>query len=99
MIHISKLVEQTHKGHVVIVPKTGIKDYKAVMKNLTKGSFDEALQLQYIAALNKMSHIRAFFGIEREYDRYYERLRQKLNLIANEQDRDMVQLKSDMEVR
>jgi hypothetical protein len=34
--------------------------------------------MSYLHTLRKMAHIRSYFGIEREFNRYYERLRNQL---------------------
>ena len=42
--------------------------------------------------MRKISNIRAFFGIEREYERYYQRLKKKLNIDKNlRDDKDLIQ--------
>jgi len=49
--------------------------------------------MSYLHTLRKMAHIRSFFGIEREFTRYYERLRNQLRDVAHaELDHDPTML-------
>jgi hypothetical protein len=44
-----------------------------------------------VSTLKKMSNIRAFFGIEREFERYYLRLKKKLNIKKDlRDDKDLI---------
>lgn len=47
------------------------------MVNLDKTEFDNSLYRTYLLALKSMNLIRANYGIERELDRYYQRLLKK----------------------
>ena len=90
--HIEKLASQTSKGHVVIVPEAlSIDDYRTLLTNMTAEAYEQALQLSYVTTLKKLSNIKAFCGIEREFDRYYNRLKKKLDIkMSLRDDRDLI---------
>jgi hypothetical protein len=68
-------MDQDYRGNVTIVPNVGWKDYKNLLNNLPEDEYLRTFQMSYLHTLRKMAHIRSFFGIEREFNRYYERLR------------------------
>ena len=72
---LAQVVVQTNKGHVTIVPEPTYRDYRDLFVNLTPETFWPVLQKQYVNTLTKIAHIRSYFGIEREFDRYYNRLK------------------------
>lgn len=61
-----------------MVPQdVSFKDWMNVMVNLDKAEFENSLYRTYLLALSQMNLIRANYGIERELDRYYQRLLKK----------------------
>mmetsp|Transcript_13789 Transcript_13789/g.9937 ORF Transcript_13789/g.9937 Transcript_13789/m.9937 type:complete len:116 (+) Transcript_13789:1275-1622(+) len=72
------LMTQTYKGHVTIAPRVMLQDYKNIFKNLTPEDYREGLEISLRSSFRKISLIRAVFGIEHEFDRYYLRLKQLL---------------------
>ena len=65
------------RGHVALVPDAFLNDYKTVMTNMGPETFEEALNYSFRLAMEQMAHLRAVYGIEREFERYYQRLLQK----------------------
>ena len=47
------------------------------MRNVEKEEMQTVLQKTYVMTLNRSAHIRSWFGIEREFERYHTRLRKK----------------------
>jgi hypothetical protein len=76
-------MDQDYRGNVTIVPNVGWKDYKNLLNNLPEDEYLRTFQMSYLHTLRKMAHIRSFFGIEREFNRYYERLRNQLRDVAH----------------
>lgn len=66
--------EETNRGNVILVPDLFWKDYKLVMTNLDKQEFEKSHNYSFRLAMKNMTHIRASYGIEREFERYYQRL-------------------------
>ena len=52
-----------------------MQDYLSLIDDVKPQSFYSSMQIVYVQSLRKMAHIRSYFGIEREFNRYYERLR------------------------
>ena len=50
-------------------------DYRNLLVNVTPETYWPAFQKSYVRTLRKISHIRSYFGIEREFDRYYNKLK------------------------
>ena len=75
MKEFCSLVNQSYQGNVTVVPHPSFQDYREICSNVTREGYSRAFQESYVCTLRKMSHIRAYFGIEREFNRYYERLR------------------------
>ena len=78
MIELNTMANQTYSGHVTIVPDVKLWDYVTFLSNTSAKEFSRSYQQSYVQTLSKMAHIRAYFGIEREFNRYYDRLRQEL---------------------
>jgi len=72
------LMTQVYKGHVTIAPQVQFQDYLNILKNLDQREYEEGLEISYLCTIKKISLIKAVFGIEREFDRYYLRLKQML---------------------
>ena len=49
-------------------------DYRTVLKNITKDDFEKAIQHTFLLTMKKMPQIRSVYGIEREFERYYQRI-------------------------
>ena len=64
--------------HSKIIPS----DYKSVMSNIGLKDFQTSLQRQYVKMLGHISHVRAVYGIERELDRYHQRLLKKSKKVS-----------------
>ena len=45
------------------------------MNDVEKERFDEFIQNTYVQTVQRIDHVRALYGIEREFDRYYLRLK------------------------
>ncbi|CDW73342.1 patatin-like phospholipase family [Stylonychia lemnae] len=69
LCRMSNLVTQSYKGHVTIVPQIKPKHYRNLLINPTLEECLESMQSSYN---------RAVFGVEREFDRYYMRLKTSL---------------------
>jgi|LauGreDrversion4_2_1035121.scaffolds.fasta_scaffold636492_1 hypothetical protein len=52
--------------------------YKNVLINPDYATYAEAIHSNYNTTLQKISLIRAIYGVEREFDRYYMRLKHSL---------------------
>ena len=72
---IAYTVEQSYKGHVTVVPSPTLKDYTNLLVNLTPEIYYPGFQASYVQSLRKMAHIKSYFAIEREFDRYYDLLK------------------------
>jgi predicted acylesterase/phospholipase RssA len=72
---VANLVVQSHKGHVTIVPSPTLQDYRNLLNNVTPELYWPSFQHNYVNTLTKISQIRSYFGVEREFDRYYTRLK------------------------
>lgn len=68
---------------MTIVPKPPVSAYSRVLINPGPSDYYQAIQSSYVATLGKVSFIRAVFGIEREFDRYYMRLKQQLRVASS----------------
>ena len=75
---ISSIIFQSYKGHVTIVPSPKLDDYLNLLKNVTTESYWRSFQMMYVQSLRKMARIKSYFTIEREFDRYYDLLKQQL---------------------
>ena len=75
---IANVVVQSYKGHVTVVPEPTLTDYRNLLVNVTPETYWPAFQKSYVRTLRKISHIRSYFGIEREFDRYYNKLKNQL---------------------
>lgn len=82
---------QTYKGHVTIIPNASFNDYLNLIENVSPEDFKRSMQHTYIKTIQKMAHIRSLYGIEREFDRYFLRLKQKLSCsIQLRHDKDLI---------
>jgi hypothetical protein len=72
------LYNQKYDGHVTIIPKPKLGEIRKLMMNPEKGDISDAVKHSYSLTLRKISLIRAFYGVEREFDRYYTRLQAKM---------------------
>jgi len=53
--------------------------------------FNYCMNHTYTQAVSRISHIRSLYGIEREFDRYYMRLKNKVNADMNlRNDKDLI---------
>ena len=68
------LADQTKQCQVVITPNMTSYDYRTVLKNITKEDFDYAIQHTFLLTMKKMPLIKSVYGIEREFERYYQRI-------------------------
>ena len=75
---IAGVLKQTYSGNITIVPRVTLTDYKNLLTNVTAETFYPALQETSVQTLARLAQIRSYFGIEREFDRYYERLNRQL---------------------
>ena len=75
---VAGVLKQTYNGDITIVPRVTLTDYKNLLTNVTPQLFVPAMQETYVLSLARLSQIRSYFGIEREFDRYYERLNRQL---------------------
>ena len=73
------MISETRKGHVSIVPNPTIYDYLTMMCDVPLSDVDRIISNTYTQTLTRVSHIRSLFGIEREFERYYMRLKNKVN--------------------
>ena len=88
---LADLVLQSYQGHVTISPRPKLIDYKGLVSDPTVDRFEEVLQHTYAFTIQRISHIRSLYGIEREFDRYYLRLKQKMGVEMNMRaDKDLV---------
>lgn len=88
---IVDLVMQSYRGHVTISPNPSLRDYRKLIDDVDSEGFDQHMQNTYIQTVQRIDHIRALYGIEREFDRYYLRLKQKLNSEINlKNDKDLI---------
>ena len=78
LIELNTMANQTYSGHVTIVPDVKLMDYPHFLANPSREEYSRSYQQSYVQTLSKMAQIRAYFGIEREFNRYYERLRNEL---------------------
>lgn len=75
---IVQIVIKSYKGSVTIVPSPSFNDYYNLFENVTPQNIGTAFWNTYVQSLGKMSRIRSYFAIEREFDRYYELLKRQL---------------------
>jgi len=68
------LADQTKQCQIIVTPNLTSYDYRTVLKNISKDDFDYAIQHTFLITMGKMSQIRSVYGIEREFERYYQRL-------------------------
>ena len=88
---LADLVLQSYEGHVTIAPKLTLKDYSKLIKNTPLKDFESTIQHTYSQTIQRISHIRSLYGIEREFDRYYLRLKLKMGMQMNlRADKDLV---------
>ena len=76
-------LEETHKGHVVIAPSPTLYDYASLLSNVEEDEFDLFMNHTYTQTVQRISHIRSLYGTEREFDRYYMRLKNKVSCEMN----------------
>ncbi len=69
---------QEYKGHVTIIPQPKLIHYRNILINPDRKDYEEAILSSYNSTLQKISLIRAIYGVEREFDRYYMRLKNSL---------------------
>lgn len=77
-------VTQEYKGHVTILPQPKMIHYRNVLVNPDQKDYEEAIHSSYNSTLQKISLIRAVYGVEREFDRYYMRLKNSLRGSASQ---------------
>lgn len=75
---IAALITQTYSGHVTIAPSPSLSDYKNIITDVKPDDALRSMRYTYLLTIQRISHIRSWFGIEREFDRYYLRLKNKL---------------------
>ena len=98
---IASMVYLTHKGHITIVPSPTLYDYRLLLTDIGYEDYWRCHQAQYVQSLRSkymlfhshanyfmagMAHIRSYFGIEREFERYYQLLKNQLRDGANFDD-------------
>ena len=66
---------QNYSGDVTIAPKVTLRDYLGLLSDVPEADYPRLLHHSYILCLERMSYIRSLYGIEREFDRYYNRLK------------------------
>jgi hypothetical protein len=88
---LADLILQTYKGHITIAPRPTLADYKLLVEDVPTDTHDKCLQHTYALTVSRIAHIRSYYGIEREFDRYYLRLTQKLHCQMNlRHDKDLI---------
>ena len=88
---LAELVTQSYQGHVTIAPRPTLYDYSRLLADPLPEGFDAAVQETYSQTIQRISHIRAYYGIEREFDRYYLRLKSKMSCQVNlRMDKDVI---------
>ena len=73
-----QIIVKSYKGHVTIVPSPSLTDYSNLLENVTPENCGRAFWNTYVQSLGKMSRIKSYYAIEREFDRYYELLKEQL---------------------
>jgi hypothetical protein len=86
------MYSQDFKGHVTIIPRPTVKDYKGMVSDPTPAEYIIAIQETYVETLRKIGLIRSLYGIEREFDRYYSRLQVKCSREKHEPEKEKIQL-------
>ena len=62
-----------------------------LVEDVPLSDHDRVLQHTYALTVSRIAHIRSYYGIEREFDRYYLRLKQKLHCQMNlRNDKDLI---------
>ena len=90
---LKELVFQSYRGHVTIAPRLTLYDYSRLCTNVEPSDFYRVLQHTYSQTVQRIGHIRALYGIEREFDRYYMRLKAKMNCKMHfKNDRDLLKI-------
>jgi TAG lipase/steryl ester hydrolase/phospholipase A2/LPA acyltransferase len=74
-------LHQPYKGHVTIIPQPKLAHYRNLLINPNHQDYIEAIQESYNCTLRKISLIRAIYGVEREFDRYYLRLKHQSKIL------------------
>lgn len=88
---IMEVVIQTYRGHVTIAPSLGLHDYRRLICNVEPERASHYIQHTYALTVQRVSHIRSLYGIEREFDRYYARLKRKIHCASNlRDDKDLI---------
>jgi len=83
---VLNLVTQHYKGNVTIVAQPSLQSFRNILTNPNYQEYEEAIHSSYICTLQskrtaifkyslEISLIRAVYGVEREFDRYYMRLK------------------------
>ena len=60
------------------MPSPTLNDYKNILTDVKIEDYWPSYQAVYVQSLRKIAHIRSYFGIEREFDRYYHLLKRQL---------------------
>ena len=79
--YFCSIENQWCRGHVTLCPEPGWIDYRRVCTDIVPEELDSVMQQSYSQTLLRIGHVRAFYGIEREFDRYYTRLKHKMGMI------------------
>ena len=58
------------------MPSPSFNDYYNLLQNVTPEQYYRAEEQIYVQSLRKMAQIKSYFAIEREFDRYYDLLKQ-----------------------
>ena len=66
-----------------ISPTPGLSDYMKLFGNVKSEEVPYVINNTYSQTVTRISHIRSLYGIEREFDRYYERLKNKMDAKFN----------------
>lgn len=69
---------QTYRGHVTISPIPTLHDYEMLITDVEPLDGLRAMRHTYNLTVQRISHVRSLFGIEREFERYFLRLRSKI---------------------
>ena len=76
---------------MTIAPSPTLYDYKHIIEDVEVENFRECIQHTYNLTIQRIGHIRSLYGIEREFHRYYLRLKAKLGTeMGLKQDKDLI---------
>ena len=77
---ILQMLGQTYNGHVTIAPIPKIDDYPTFVKDVDPIKLPDFIQETYIKTMRRMSLIKSLYGIEREFERCFSRLKKKMKI-------------------